>query len=96
MHGWAQNWGGRKLMPGLSERFTVIVPELRGVGARSVPAGGFDKRTMAVDVLGLVDRLGLDDVSVVGHDIGPAGHWILQEQPGQILDALMPFLTRKT
>jgi pimeloyl-ACP methyl ester carboxylesterase len=71
LHGWAQNWWAwRKLMPGLAERFTVIVPDLRGVGARSVPAGGFDKRTMAVDVLGLVEQLGLADVSIVGHDIG--------------------------
>ena len=27
-------------------------------------------------------------------EIGPAGHWILQEQPRQILDALIPFLTQ--
>lgn len=27
-------------------------------------------------------------------EIGPAGHWILQEQPNQILDALVPFLTQ--
>ncbi len=28
-------------------------------------------------------------------EIGPAGHWIPQEQPGQILDALIPFLTQQ-
>ncbi len=28
-------------------------------------------------------------------EIGPDGHWILQEQPGLILDALIPFLTQQ-
>jgi haloacetate dehalogenase len=71
LHGWTQNWWAwRRLMPTLAGQFTVVVPDLRGVGGSSVPAGGFDKRTMALDVLGLVQELALPDVSIVGHDIG--------------------------
>ena len=52
LHGWAQSWWGwRALMPALAKQFTVVVPDLRGVGGSSVPAGGFDKRTMARWVL---------------------------------------------
>jgi haloacetate dehalogenase len=57
-------------MPSLAEHFTVVVPDLRGVGESSVPAGGFDKRTMAQDVRGLVEHLGSREIRIVGHDIG--------------------------
>jgi haloacetate dehalogenase len=71
LHGWAQSWWAwRRLMPALAERFTVVAPDLRGVGGSSVPAGGFEKRAMALDIRGLVDELGAADVSIVGHDIG--------------------------
>ena len=71
LHGWPQHsrmW--RQIMPALAERFTVIAPDLRGTGATAITAGGYDKQTMAADVRGLVRRLGLDDVSLVGHDHG--------------------------
>ncbi|WP_435830965.1 alpha/beta fold hydrolase [Polymorphospora rubra] len=44
---------------------------MRGAGGSNAPAGGYDKKTLAGDVYGLLAQLGLDDeVSVVGHDIG--------------------------
>ena len=71
LHGWAQSWWAwRALMPTLAERFTVVAPDLRGVGESSVPAGGFDKRTMARDVRDLADHLGASEISLAGHDIG--------------------------
>jgi haloacetate dehalogenase len=70
LHGWAQNWWAwRRIMRPLSERFTVVAPDLRGVGGSSVPANGFEKRAMALDVRGLVQELGVAEVSLVGHDI---------------------------
>ena len=71
LHGFAQTWRAwRGVMPRLAERYTVIAPDLRGVGGSSVPLGGFDKRTMAGDLAGLLDALDLKSAGVVGHDIG--------------------------
>jgi len=71
LHGFAQTWHAwRAVMPALAERYRVIVPDLRGVGGSTVTFDGFDKRTMAGDVAGLLDTLDIPAASVVGHDIG--------------------------
>jgi len=49
---------------------TVVVPDLRGLGLSSKPAGGFDKKTQAGDVAGVLDALGIAQADVVAHDIG--------------------------
>jgi len=54
----------------LARDHTVIVPDLRGLGLSSKPAGGFDKKTQARDVSGLMDAFGLQQADVVAHDIG--------------------------
>lgn len=50
--------------------FTVIAPDLRGIGESSKPASGYDKKTAAVDVHELVKSLGYKKIDLVGHDIG--------------------------
>ncbi|MEU4925346.1 alpha/beta fold hydrolase [Streptomyces yokosukanensis] len=68
-------------MPVLAERFTVIAPDLRGHGDTEKPARGYDKRTMARDVIALMDRLGHRRVALIGHDLRraprPAGVLVL-------------------
>jgi len=54
----------------LAAKHTVVVPDLRGMGLSSHPAGGYDKWTQAGDVRAILDRLGIDRAAVVGHDIG--------------------------
>jgi pimeloyl-ACP methyl ester carboxylesterase len=49
---------------------TVVVPDLRGIGRSSKPAGGYDKKTQAKDIRAVVTELGHDRTSVVAHDIG--------------------------
>jgi pimeloyl-ACP methyl ester carboxylesterase len=63
-------WEYRKVMPALAARYRVIAVDLRGMGGSGKPRGGFDKKTMAKDVLGLVRHLGYDQVNIAGHDIG--------------------------
>ena len=48
----------------------VIVPDLRGLGLSSKPAGGFDKKNQAGDVAGVMDALGVQRAALVTHDIG--------------------------
>jgi pimeloyl-ACP methyl ester carboxylesterase len=54
----------------LARDHTVIVPDLRGMGLSTKPAGGYDKKTQAGDVAGVLDTLKIDKTDVVAHDIG--------------------------
>src|SRR5437588_10002697 len=71
VHGYAEtsdSWG--PLAAELVKNYTVVVPDLRGMGRSSRPAGGYDKKTQAVDIRAVVTTLGYDRTSVVSHDIG--------------------------
>lgn len=73
LHGWPQSWyEWRKVLPALAERFTVIAPDLRGLGDSEKPMTGYDKRTLASDVRELVRQLGYSKVGVMAHDWGGA------------------------
>jgi pimeloyl-ACP methyl ester carboxylesterase len=71
LHGFPQTghmW--RKVMPALAGRFDVVAPDLRGYGDSDRPRHGYDKRSMAQDVVDVLDTLGLGAVALVGHDRG--------------------------
>jgi haloacetate dehalogenase len=71
LHGFPETWfGWRKQIPVLAEKYTVVAPDLRGYGATEKPAVGYDKRTMANDVIALMDHLGHDRIALIGHDRG--------------------------
>ena len=54
----------------LAATYTVIVPDLRGFGLSSKPEGGYDKKTQAGDVAGVLDALGVARAALVTHDMG--------------------------
>jgi pimeloyl-ACP methyl ester carboxylesterase len=71
IHGYAEtsdSWA--PLAADLVKDHTVVVPDLRGIGRSSRPAGGYDKKTQAADIRTVVTALGYDRASVVSHDIG--------------------------
>jgi pimeloyl-ACP methyl ester carboxylesterase len=74
----------------------VIVPDLRGMGLSSRPAGGYDKKTQAEDVAGVLDSLKVDKVDLVTHDIGNmVGYAFAAQHPERvkkfvIIDAPLP------
>src|SRR6267378_4308343 len=71
LHGYAETslmW--RPLMPSLAERFTVIAPDLPGIGDSAIPAEGLDMKAAAVRIHALMSSLGVQKAEVVGHDIG--------------------------
>src|SRR5271169_800419 len=49
---------------------TVIVPDLRGMGLSSHPETGYDKKTQGADIARVLDKLKIDKVELVTHDIG--------------------------
>ncbi|MFE4758193.1 alpha/beta fold hydrolase [Streptomyces mirabilis] len=69
--GWPQTWWQfHKIMPALAERHQVIAVDLRGMGSSGKPESGYDKKTMAGDILALARHLGHEQVDIAGHDIG--------------------------
>ena len=72
LHGYPQSWYmWRALLPELARHFDVVVPDLRGFGDSDAPAAGYDKKTLAADLHGLLAELGVaGDLRLVGHDVG--------------------------
>jgi pimeloyl-ACP methyl ester carboxylesterase len=71
LHGWPETWyEWRHIMPDLAKNYTVIAPDLRGIGDSSKPPTGYDGKTVAEDIHQLVSKLGFNSIYLVGHDIG--------------------------
>ncbi len=71
LHGYTQTsrmW--RPITPLLAEKFTVIAPDLPGIGDSEIPTTGLDMKTAAIRIHGLAKSLGVERARVVGHDIG--------------------------
>jgi pimeloyl-ACP methyl ester carboxylesterase len=71
LHGYTQTsrmW--RPLIPKLSGKFTVIAPDLPGIGDSEIPKNGLDMKTSAIRIHTLMKSLGISKARVVGHDIG--------------------------
>jgi pimeloyl-ACP methyl ester carboxylesterase len=97
VHGFGQNWYmWNRLLPELSKHFTVIAPDLRGVGESDKPASGYDKKTMATDIHELVKKLGYEKINLAGHDIGlMVAYAYAAQYPNDVkklalMDALLP------
>ncbi|MGH7880442.1 MAG: alpha/beta fold hydrolase, partial [Candidatus Binataceae bacterium] len=97
LHGWPQTWfEWRRIIPALAKRYTVIAPDMRGLGDSSRPVGGYDKRTVAGDIHQLVHRLGCEKIFLVGHDWGgPVAYAYACAHPSEvrklvILDVTIP------
>jgi pimeloyl-ACP methyl ester carboxylesterase len=70
-HGFPEDWYvWRQIMPRLAKKFTVIAVDLRGVGGSAATTGGYDAANMAEDIHQLAQQLTLEQVYIVGHDIG--------------------------
>src|SRR6201981_1213785 len=71
LHGYAETslmW--KPIIPVLAERFTVIAPDLPGIGDSDIPADGLDMKSAAIRMHDLAKSLGVQKGEVVGHDIG--------------------------
>ena len=91
---------GRAGAARLARDHTVVVPDLRGMGLSSHPAGGYDKKTEAGDVRAVLTELGIDHADVVGHDIGTMVAFAYAERYPEktdrlvVMDALVPGFRR--
>jgi pimeloyl-ACP methyl ester carboxylesterase len=97
LHGYAQTslmW--RPIIPLLAERFTVIAPDLPGIGDSAIPADGLDMTASATRIHGLARSLGVEKARVVGHDIGLmvayayAAQFPAETEKLVVMDAFLP------
>src|SRR5215469_10337160 len=71
LHGYTQTsrmW--RPLIDKLKDKFTIIAPDLPGIGDSDIPKSGSDMKTAAIRIHSLAKSLGVTKACVVGHDIG--------------------------
>lgn len=97
IHGYTQTsrmW--RPLIPRLAEKFTVIAPDLPGIGDSDIPTDGPDITTAAILIHDLAKSLGVARAQVVGHDIGLmvaygyAAQFRSETEKLAMLDAFLP------
>lgn len=88
LHGYPQThvmW--HRVAPRLAERYTVVLPDLRGYGDSAKPPAGEDHagysfRAMAADQVEVMRALGFQRFAVVGHDRGArVGHRLALDHP---------------
>jgi pimeloyl-ACP methyl ester carboxylesterase len=71
LHGWPETWYEfRLVMPALAKNYTVIVPDLRGMGDSSKQLTGYDGKTVAADIHQLVTKLEFKTIFLAGGDVG--------------------------
>src|SRR4029077_4773761 len=97
LHGFAETsrmW--RPLIPKLAEKFTVIAPDLPGIGDSSIHSDKIDMISAADRIHALVRSLGGEKARVVGHDIGLmvayayAAQFPAETEKLALMDAFLP------
>jgi pimeloyl-ACP methyl ester carboxylesterase len=90
LHGWPETWySWHGVMPRLAKQFTVVTPDLRGVGLTERTADGYDKKTISEDIAALIRHLGEVKVNVVGHDMGGKAAYVLAHTRPELLSKLV-------
>jgi pimeloyl-ACP methyl ester carboxylesterase len=97
LHGYAETstmW--KPIIPLLAAKFTVIAPDLPGIGDSGIPTNGLDMKNAAARIHSLVKSLGIGKARVVGHDIGLmvayayAAQFPAETEKLALLDAFLP------
>ncbi len=91
LHGFPEShvmW--RRVVQELQAQYFVVLPDLRGYGDSSKPDGlldhrNYSKRTMAQDMIGVMDALGRGSFFLCGHDRGGrAAHRLVLDHPTRV------------
>jgi pimeloyl-ACP methyl ester carboxylesterase len=97
LHGYTQTsrmW--RPLIDRLKDKFTIIAPDLPGIGDSDIPKGGSDMKTAAIQIHALAKSIGVTKARVVGHDIGLmvayayAAQFSAEVEKLAVMDAFLP------
>jgi pimeloyl-ACP methyl ester carboxylesterase len=84
------------LAAALVHDYTIVAPDLRGMGLSSDPEDGYDKKTQSGDVARVLDKLKIEKADLVTHDIGNmVGYAFAAQYPDRVtrwvaMDAPLP------
>jgi pimeloyl-ACP methyl ester carboxylesterase len=86
VHGWPQTWyAWRMLMPSLAHDFEVVAVDQRGIGLSDKPRDGYDTRTLADDMVALMETLGHERFALYGTDVGmPIAYAVAADHPERV------------
>jgi len=86
----------KPVIPLLAEKFTVIAPDLPGIGDSDIPTDKLDMKSAAIRIHALARSLGIEKARVVGHDIGLmvpyayAAQFPAETEKLVVMDAFLP------
>lgn len=91
LHGFPYSWAAwRPVMPRLAAAgFTVLAPDLRGMGDSAPAEDGFEKTNVAQDIRTIVHGLALGPIRLVGADIGTMVAYAYASRHPEEVDSLM-------
>jgi pimeloyl-ACP methyl ester carboxylesterase len=79
----------RKVLPFLTPHFSVVVPDMRGIGDSTHEDSGYDMPTIADDMAELMSGLGHDKFYLCGEDWGAAAAYqIAARYPDRVLSLI--------
>ncbi|WP_410608130.1 alpha/beta fold hydrolase [Amycolatopsis sp. lyj-109] len=86
LHGFPHTWRlWTAVIPHLARHHRVIAPDLRGLGATTRAADGYDAGTLAADAEALLDALAEPEATVVGIDAGtPPAFLLAMRRPERV------------
>ncbi|GAA5060081.1 alpha/beta hydrolase [Nocardia callitridis] len=86
LHGFPHTWQVWNTVIGpLAHHFRVLAPDLRGLGAATRAADGYDSANLALDAAGVLDALGEPNADVIAIDAGvPAAFLLALHHPERV------------
>lgn len=93
LHGFPQSrhiW--HRVAPQLQDKFTLVIPDLRGYGESSKPGeiASYAKSAMAKDFVALMDKLGFGSFYICAHDRGArVAHKLCVDYPDRVRKTIL-------
>lgn len=84
-------WTWRRQLTALADAgYRAIAMDLRGYGGSDHPPEGYDPRTLAADVAGVIRSLGIPDAVIVGHGWGGLVAWSTAVLEPEVVRGIVP------
>ncbi len=92
LHGAPDYWyGWRDVIPGLKDKYMLIIPDTRGINLSDRPEGveNYALKKTIEDIKGLAEALDLGKFNLGGHDVGGVIAWAFAELYPELLNNLI-------
>lgn len=88
LHGFPEFWySWRHQIAALSERYTVVAPDMRGFNLSDKPewTANYETDELVDDVIGLIHHFGREKAAIVGHDWGAIIAWATAQKHPEVV-----------